>query len=81
MQEIIAETLALDPSSKRVQNEYSRIIGELGNELNILAWAEEADLVAAAGETLARNILKARMGEVSIEPGYDGLYGKVSVAD
>jgi uncharacterized protein (TIGR00375 family) len=81
LQEIISETLALGPSSKRVQKEYSRIIGELGNELNILAWAEEADLVAAAGEPLARNILKARVGEVSIEPGYDGLYGKVSVAD
>ena len=81
LQEIIAETLALGPASKRVQKEYSRIIGELDNELNILAWAETGDLVAAAGETLARNILKARVGAVSIVPGYDGLYGKVSVAD
>ena len=81
LMEIIAETLALGPASKRVQKEYSRIIGELESELNILAWAEAADLVAVAGETLARNILKARMGEVRVEPGYDGLYGKVSVVD
>ena len=35
--------------------------------------------MTVAGETLARNILKARVGEVMVEPGYDGLYGKVSV--
>lgn len=79
--EIIAETLALGPASKRVQKEYSRIIGELESELNVLAWVEAADLVAVAGETLASNILKARVGEVKVDPGYDGLYGKVSVVD
>jgi uncharacterized protein (TIGR00375 family) len=79
--EIIAETMALGPASKRVQREYSRIIGELESELNVLAWAGGADLVAAAGETLALNILKVRMGEVRVEPGYDGLYGRVSVGD
>ncbi len=78
--EVIAETMGLGPASKRVEREYSRIIGELESELNVLAWAGEADLVIVAGETLARNILKARVGEVMVEPGYDGLYGKVSVA-
>lgn len=79
--EIIAQTMAIGPASKRIEREYSRIIGELENELNVLAWTGEADLIAVAGETLARNILKVRMGEVRVEPGYDGLYGKVTVGD
>lgn len=77
--EIIAETMGRGPASQVVQREYFHIVGELGNELRALVWAEEADLEKVAGERLAQGILNARTGSVSIEPGYDGQYGKVRV--
>ena len=77
--DIIAETMGRGPSAKSVQREYFRIIKELGSELQVLVWAGEADLEKVAGERLADGILKARTGGAVIEPGYDGLYGKVRI--
>ena len=47
--------------------------------MQVLVWAGEADLEKVAGERLAGGILKARTGGAVIEPGYDGLYGKVRI--
>jgi len=77
--EIIAETLGRGVSSGAVQKEYGRVVQELGNELYVLAHAEAADLELVAGESLAQAVIKARTGDVQVEPGYDGLYGKVRV--
>ena len=77
--EVIAETLGHGPASKGVQREYQRIVRELGSELQVLLRAEKADLEKVAGEELTLAILKARSGDVEVEPGYDGLYGKVRI--
>ena len=75
--EIIAETLGQGPSTKKVESEYRRLTHELGSELHVLMSAEASDLIEIAGERLASAVLKARSGEVRIEPGYDGEYGKI----
>ena len=75
--EIIAETLGMGRSTKRVEAEYRRLTQELGSELQVLMSAEAKDLVELAGEGLAQAVLQARMGRVRIEPGYDGEYGKI----
>ena len=75
--EIIAATLGLGPSTKRVESEYRRLTQELGSELQVLMSAEASDLAEVAGEQLARAVLQARAGKVRIEPGYDGEYGKI----
>ena len=75
--EIISETLERGVAAKAVQGEYQRIVQELGSELHVLVEVEAGDLETAAGERLAQGILKARVGDVRVEPGYDGLYGKV----
>ncbi len=79
LQEIIGATLGLGPNTKGVQQEYRRIVTELDSELNVLIRAEAADLVPVAGERLARAILQARRGDIQIAPGYDGVFGKVSL--
>ncbi|MCI0877384.1 MAG: DNA helicase UvrD, partial [Chloroflexi bacterium] len=66
-------------ASKGVQQEYLHVVRELGGELRVLAHAGAADLEAAAGERMAQGILKARLGDVTVEPGYDGVYGTVRV--
>ena len=75
--EIIAETLGLGPSTKRVEAEYLRMTQELGSELQVLMSAEVGDLAGVADEPLVQAVLQARVGRVTIEPGYDGEYGKI----
>ena len=79
LQEIIAETLGQGIATKRVGAEYRRISRELGSELQVLTGAAAADLQKVAGERLAQAVMKARVGDVQIDPGYDGVYGKVRV--
>jgi uncharacterized protein (TIGR00375 family) len=77
--EIISETLGQGQATKRVQAEYQRILQELGSELAVLIQASDGDLEAAAGERIAEAILRVRLGNIQVEPGYDGRFGQIRV--
>jgi PHP family Zn ribbon phosphoesterase len=72
--------LGQSPNTKRVQSEYRRITDELGSELHVLIKAKAADLEKVAGEGLARAILQVRTEDIHVEPGYDGVFGKISLS-
>jgi len=55
------------------------LVDELGNELHILTDADVSDIESVGGERIADGVERVRMGDISIEPGYDGVFGKVSV--
>ena len=59
---------------------YQELCYELGGEMAVLAKASASDLAAVAGERVALAVLNARMGQVTIEPGFDGRYGTVSIS-
>ena len=75
--EIIGQTFGQGSSTKKVEREYLRVIQEVGSEIGVLLNASSEELGKVAGERLAEAVLKARMGDVRIEPGYDGAYGKI----
>jgi uncharacterized protein (TIGR00375 family) len=79
LQEIISEVRGNTVGSQRVQREYHRIVGDLGSELRALLLADAQALVDCAGEDIARGVIQSRMGEVVVEPGYDGVFGKVTL--
>ena len=79
LQELIGEVLNRGVSTKIVQREYLRIVQDLGGELNALIEGPLADLAASAGSAIAEAVLCSRAGEVQVEPGYDGVFGKVSL--
>jgi PHP family Zn ribbon phosphoesterase len=77
--EIIADALSRKVESQAVQHEYEKILSLLGPELKILLEASAQDLHSALSPRIAEGILKVRNQEVEIEPGYDGVYGKVKI--
>ena len=79
LNQIIAEGVGVGINSKRVRAEYLKLAGEFGDELAVLADAPVADIAAVAGDRIARGIDRVRRGDITIEPGYDGLYGTVKV--
>ena len=75
--DLVAAVRKKGQGTKTVMREYHSIVEGLGTEMRALLWATVDELAATAGEEMAAAIVKARAGEVKVEPGYDGVYGKV----
>jgi len=79
LEEIIAQALGIGPNTKGVAREYERLIARFGNEFRILLDLSEEDLQRETPSRILQGIMKVRAGELKIEPGYDGVYGKVRI--
>ena len=77
--EIVAEVYKVGDSSRKVMSEYERLINSLGTEHEILTKINIDEISKAAGEKLAEGIARVRAGEINIEPGYDGQYGRIKI--
>lgn len=78
LREIIAASFEVGKKSKKVDAEYRRLITSLGNEFDILLHQPIAKIVkVASDEHIAIGIENVRLGNVRIEPGFDGQYGVV----
>ena len=85
LKELCAELLGAGPSSKKVLAVYHCMIEKGGNEFSILMDMGRGDLErlgapGLSGETIAWAIMKMRAGEVSVQAGYDGEYGRVGLS-
>jgi len=77
--EIIADALGVMDGTKQVEEEYKNLIDKFENEFNILIDISRQDLEAATLPEIAEGIIRVREGKVFIEPGYDGVYGKIRI--
>lgn len=75
---LIALTSGVGEGSKKVEREYMSILKTLGPELKILMERPLRE-IEAVNPLVAEVISNMRRGKVTIEPGYDGEYGKVQV--
>jgi uncharacterized protein (TIGR00375 family) len=77
--EIIAQALKVGVNSKTVEKVYLSMLGKIGNEFNILMDCPLEEIEEASSPKMADAVSRMRRGEVYIEPGYDGEYGKIKI--
>jgi uncharacterized protein (TIGR00375 family) len=76
--EIIAAAFGQGVNTKKVKNEYERLVA-VHPEFDILLEMSESEIDEVADERVAEGIKRVRSGDIKVVPGYDGEYGKVSI--
>jgi PHP family Zn ribbon phosphoesterase len=79
LQEVIASSISSTAASMKVKRKYDDLIQNLGTELYILREASLKEIELLAGPYIAEGIRRLRCGEIEIQPGYDGEYGKIRI--
>ena len=77
--EILSEIKSASPNSKDVQQQFRQIIGAFGNEFTFLRKVPLEDIQKRLGHVCAEAIRRLRNQQVTLTPGYDGLYGIIHV--
>lgn len=77
LQEILSEIYEVGVNSKKIVAQYVGLVKKFGPELGILLDLPLDALKAGGLPELAQALGKMRQGDIHIEPGYDGVYGKV----
>ena len=79
LNEIIAEAESSTVSSQKVKEIFINLCKKFTSEIEVLLKTSMKDLENEAGEKIAKAIGKVRSGDLVIDPGYDGEYGKVKI--
>jgi uncharacterized protein (TIGR00375 family) len=79
LDEIIAEAKGMGTNTQAVINEYKNMVQRFGSEIEILLNVDEKVLRESLSPKIAEGIIRVRQGKVKIEPGYDGVYGKIKI--
>ena len=79
LEEIIAESLGVGVGTKAVEGEYERLIRAGGSEFAIILDLSPDELKRIASPKVLEGIIRMRQGKIHIDPGHDGVYGKISI--
>ena len=73
---VIQAAIGRSQASKQGRAAYDSLIGHVGPELDVLRIAPLEDIKRHGGELTAEAVRLLRAGEVRLDAGYDGVYGK-----
>ena len=76
--EIVAEAVGQGATSRKAMTVYERLVAKR-SELAVLMRTGAEEIRETAGERVAEGIMKVRRGEVSVDPGYDGVFGQAKI--
>jgi len=79
LEEVIAEAMGYRVGTKAVEAEYERLVERGGSEFRILLDATPDELASFVPAKILEAIVRMRQGKVSIIPGHDGVYGKITL--
>ena len=71
--------MGVGKGTKGVEEKYQKLIQAFDNELKILLEVPQSELETITLPEVAEGIIRVREGKVFIEPGYDGVYGKIRI--
>ncbi|MEN8212328.1 MAG: UvrD-helicase domain-containing protein, partial [Thermodesulfobacteriota bacterium] len=77
--DILSQIFEVGPKTKKVTGYYNKAIEALGPELGILLDRSFEEIEKANVPLLAEAVRKMRTGDVTIDPGFDGEFGKVKL--
>lgn len=81
LSEILAEVYNCGVMTKKVLSEYNRLTDNFSSELSVLIDAPINNIAKMGGEKLGEAIDKVRKGNIFVDPGFDGVFGKVKIWD
>lgn len=77
---LIAQVKGVKSSkTKTVQTMYQQVLATLGDEFSVLRTASPTRISQVGYPLLSRAIKLMRQGKLEIHPGYDGVYGQITV--
>ncbi|MCJ7740988.1 endonuclease Q family protein, partial [Candidatus Microgenomates bacterium] len=79
LQEILSEALGGMPTGQVVQNEYKKLTDGFGGEFEVLLNTDIKKIKNISGERVGEAIEKVRNNDMAVDPGYDGVFGKVKI--
>ncbi|MBW8004682.1 MAG: DNA helicase UvrD [candidate division NC10 bacterium] len=79
LQEIIAVTIGQGVGTLAVRREYDRLVAARGGEFAILLELGKEELASFVPPMILEAILRVREERVTITPGFDGVYGTISI--
>jgi uncharacterized protein (TIGR00375 family) len=79
LEEIIAEGMGYRVGTKGVEAEYERLVERGESEFRILLDATPEELASFVPAKILEGIIRMRQAKVSIVPGHDGVYGKITL--
>jgi len=79
LKEILSEILGVGPQSKIVTKAYYFVINRLGSEFDILLNIPVEEIKKSVNQNLAEAIKRMRNGDIYIQEGFDGEFGRITV--
>ncbi|MFA7286407.1 MAG: endonuclease Q family protein [Patescibacteria group bacterium] len=79
LREILSEVIGVGKHSKAVARIYEQLVPTVGTEFEVLIDAPLARIQAATSPAVADAVNRVRRGAVTITPGYDGIFGSISL--
>jgi uncharacterized protein (TIGR00375 family) len=79
LDDILADVLRSGTGTKKVATAYRQALERLGGELRILMDLDREAIQKADIPLLAEGVSRMRQGRVAIDPGHDGVYGRIRI--
>ncbi len=77
--EIISEAVSSGVGTQTVMRAYEQLVNSFESEFNVLLKTPIDEIEKLVQPKIAEGIKKVRAGDIVIEPGYDGVFGKVKI--